>query len=93
MNKIEEIFQSWRISFNPTDAQADIAQKRIEICDVCEFKEHVTLGPVDFFTRCKVCGCALKGKIFTPLTYRDQGGSCPHNKWREVEDEWLNNKV
>ena len=92
MNKIEEIFTAWKISFNPNDAQSDIAAKRIEICDVCEFKEMVALGPVEIFTRCKVCGCALKAKMFTPITYRDPGGSCPHGKWAEVEKEWLDKK-
>ena len=89
MNKIEEIFTAWKISFNPDDAQADIAAKRIEICDVCEFKEMITLGPVDIFARCKVCGCALRAKIFTPVTHLDPGGSCPHGKWNTVEDEYL----
>ena len=92
MNKIEEIFKSWRISFNPNDSQMDIASKRIEICDSCEFKERIHVGPLDIVTRCKVCGCALKAKMFTPLTYKDPGGTCPHQKWAEVEQEWLDNK-
>jgi hypothetical protein len=40
-----------------------------------------------------VCGCALKGKIYTDRTYLDPGGSCPKNKWSEAEDEYLNNKL
>ena len=92
MNKIEEIFKAWRISFNPNEEQSDIAAKRIEICDACEFKDVVEVGPLEIFTRCKVCGCALKAKMFTPATYRDPGGSCPHGKWMEVEKIWLEQK-
>lgn len=93
MNKLEEIFKAWRIAFNPDDAQADLASKRIEICESCEFKERIELGPIEIITRCKVCGCALKGKIYTPVTYLDQGGSCPHSKWKDVEQEWLDKKA
>lgn len=92
MNKIEEIFKAWRISFNPNDAQADLAAKRIQICDACEFKSSGLVGPNDIFTRCTICGCSLKGKIYTPKTYKDEGGSCPKEKWKNVEEEWLKNK-
>jgi ribosomal protein L37AE/L43A len=92
MNKIEEIFKAWRIAFNPNDAQADLASKRIEICESCEFKQDIPIGPGLHITRCSVCGCALKGKIYTPVTHLDPGGSCPKNKWDSVEDEWLASK-
>jgi len=91
MNKIEEIFKSWRISFNPDDDQVELAKGRIEICDSCEFKEEAG-DNILRFTRCTVCGCVLKGKIYTPKTYLDEGGSCPKEKWKDVEDEWLKNK-
>ena len=92
MNKIEEIFKAWSIAFNPNDAQSDLASKRIEICDSCEHKEAIGIGPVLSVYRCNVCGCALKGKIYTPVTYRDPGGSCPKEKWKDVEEEWLNSR-
>lgn len=91
MNKLEEIFRAWKISFNPNDAQADLAAKRIEICDVCEFKDAIPIGPNINVYRCSVCGCALKGKIYTPVTHKD-GGGCPKGKWNDVEDEYLKNK-
>lgn len=90
MNKVEEIFKSWGIFFNPSDAQSDLAFNRIQICDGCEFKDVVAIGPIDLLARCTVCGCALKGKIYTPQTYLDAGGSCPKEKWKDVEQEWLN---
>lgn len=86
MNKIEEIFKAWRISFNPNDKQADLATKRIQICNECEFKSTGTIEN-NIFTRCTICGCSLKAKIYTPKTYLD--GSCPKEKWKEVEKEWL----
>jgi hypothetical protein len=92
MNKVEEIFKSWMISFDPSQEQADLAIKRIEICDACEFRVLTPIGPFFNIAKCSVCGCSLKQKIFTPITYKDPGGSCPHSKWSFVEDEWLNSK-
>lgn len=89
MNKVEEIFKSWMISFSPDDAQADIAAKRIEICDSCEFKTLTPIGPFLNIARCSICGCALKAKIFTPVTYKDPGGSCPKGFWEIVETPYL----
>ena len=86
LNKTKEIFEAWAISFNPDDAQAELASQRIEICDVCE---HKALEP---YIRCDQCGCALKAKIYTPRTYKDDGGSCPKNKWKAVEDIYLKTK-
>jgi hypothetical protein len=86
LSKTKEIFEAWAISFNPNDAQAELASKRIEICDVCEHKA------VEPYIHCNQCGCALKAKIYTPRTYKDDGGSCPKTKWKEVEDDYLKTK-
>lgn len=75
MNKVEEIFKSWNIAFNPNDEQAELASKRIEICNSCEHKV-TNLG----INRCSVCGCALKGKVFSPIK-----GACPKGKWDKVD--------
>lgn len=77
MNKIEEIFKAWNIAFNPDDTQASLAAKRIEICNSCEHKK-TDLG----INRCAVCGCALKGKVFSPVE-----GACPEGKWNTVDRE------
>jgi len=100
MNKLEEIFKAWMISFDPNDAQSELASKRILICDECEFKSKTMIGPKMYIARCSDCGCALKAKIYTPRTYLDginenndsNKGSCPQSKWMEVEKEWLENK-
>lgn len=78
MNKLEEIFKSWGIAFNPNDSQLQLASKRLSICEHCDFKSDV---PVK---RCTVCGCALKGKIYSPVK-----GACPKGKWDIVDDEYL----
>lgn len=75
MNKISEIFKSWGISFNPNDKQSKLAIVRLSICEKCEFKEDV---PVK---RCTVCGCLLKGKIYSPVK-----GACPKGKWDDVDN-------
>jgi len=92
MNKVEEIFRAWSIAFNPDDEQAELAVKRIQICDKCEHKDKYPTGPLLYIAKCGVCGCALKGKIYTPKTYLDEGGSCPKEKWKDVEKEWLDKK-
>jgi hypothetical protein len=79
MNKIEEIFKSWNIAFNPDNKQSELASKRIEICNGCEFKV-TNLG----INRCSVCGCALRGKVFSPVK-----GACPKEKWNDVDNEFI----
>lgn len=76
MNKLVEIFTAWGISFNPNEAQNDRAIKRLAVCESCEFKaDH----PIK---RCTVCGCALKGKVFSPVK-----DACPKGKWAETDAE------
>jgi hypothetical protein len=77
MNKLKEILTSWNIAFDPNNKQAALASKRIAICNNCEFKA-TNLG----INRCTVCGCALKGKVFSP-----KQGACPKGKWDEVDNE------
>ena len=77
MNKLQEIFKAWNIAFDPDNEQAELAAKRIEICNSCD-KKVTTLG----INRCSVCGCALKGKVFSPVK-----GACPEGKWDEVDNK------
>jgi hypothetical protein len=79
MNKIEEIFKSWAIMFNPDDAQSALAAERIQICEGCEHKRTTP------FIHCGLCGCALKSKIYSPVK-----GACPDNRWAEVDEKHLN---
>jgi len=79
MNKIQEIFKAWNIAIDPNEKQAKLASKRIETCNTCEYKVS-TLS----VNRCSVCGCALKGKVFSPAI-----GACPKGKWDEIDKEAL----
>ena len=71
MDKVQEIFKSWAISFNPTDAQSEKASARIKICDNCEYKANGLFGHT-----CILCGCTLSKKIFTP-----EENACPDGRW------------
>lgn len=83
MNKLQEIFKAWNIAFDPNNQQAGLAAKRIEICNSCD-KKVTNLG----INRCSVCGCALKGKVFSPVK-----GACPEGKWDEIDNQTEENKV
>ena len=78
IKKASEIFKSWQTSFNPTDSQAELAAKRAEICNTCEFKKTTP------FDVCGACGCPLQKKIYSPRL-----NACPHSKWSEVEQKYL----
>jgi ribosomal protein L37AE/L43A len=78
MNKIEEIFKSWKIQYNPSIEQSELAAERIEICNKCPHK----IG-TDIF-RCNLCGCLLASKIYSPVI-----GACPENRWEEPEKTFL----
>lgn len=82
MNKLQEIFKAWNIAFNPDDTQSELAGKRIEICNSCD-KKVTNLG----INRCSVCGCALKGKVFSPVE-----GACPEGKWNSIDKEYFTNQ-
>jgi len=81
MNKIEEIFKAWQISYNPTSLQGELAIKRMEICDICDSKKT---NPV---IHCGECGCLLSKKIYTPVI-----GGCPRGKWIAVEMDFESKK-
>jgi hypothetical protein len=77
MNKIVEIFKAWNIKYDPTHAQSELAGKRIEICNApCDYKSDAV------YSRCTVCGCSLKTKIFSPVQ-----GACPKGFWDGVDKE------
>lgn len=79
MNKIKEIFEAWKIAYNPTEPQTELAGKRLEICLDCEHRATIP------FQHCSICKCPLDKKIYSPNI-----GSCPKNKWIDVETEWNN---
>lgn len=77
MNKLKEIFESWKIAYNPTNEQNELAADRLEICSKCEHKVHnETLD----LTLCGLCGCPLNKKAFSP-----KPNACDVGKWNSVD--------
>ena len=37
----KEIFEAWKVSFNPTPEQEVLAQKRLNVCLGCEYRKEV----------------------------------------------------
>lgn len=83
MNKIEEILKAWNIAISPNEEQSKRAAARIEVCNSCEHKK-TTAG----INRCGVCGCALKGKVFSPVL-----GACPEGKWDEIDKQMVDRRI
>jgi hypothetical protein len=53
-------------------ATKEVAEKRLEICRVCEFR---TIMPKTHLEICKVCGCMVQAKA------RLSVATCPKGKW------------
>jgi len=83
MNKITEIISAWITSFNPSDEERLLAEKRYEICLTCPNRTNKLNVEI-----CGSCGCPLSKKIFT---LKDQD-SCPINKWDNVDSEFRKTK-
>lgn len=73
LSKFLEITKSWITAINPSDEQQLVADQRIAVCNTCDFRKYNDVG--DFFY-CGLCGCVLKGKIYSPVEK-----SCPDNRW------------
>mgnify|MGYP003658569091 FL=1 len=82
---IKDIVSAWMISFNPSEEEKLLAEKRYEICSGCD-KRGINKLNIEV---CKACGCPLSKKIFT---LKDQD-SCPLNKWGEVNQEYRKKKT
>jgi hypothetical protein len=74
MNKIKEIILSYAAAINPTEEQKEVAEVRLATCMDCEQWAESALG----IAYCKLCGCATKGKVFTPVGMQ----ACPLSKWK-----------
>ena len=86
MNKIVEIFKAWSIAMSPDEEQNRVAASRLETCSKCVNKKRNEFG-VDY---CGLCGCPLKGKVFTPIRVSEHLANptkvahpCPGKYWEE----------
>jgi hypothetical protein len=87
MNKITEIMGAWIVSFNPTEDQKKLAEKRYEICLGCEF--YGKSRPITGDEYCKKCLCPIQKKVYTQKI----NDTCPIGKWIEIENEFRKNKL
>lgn len=86
----KEIASAWYNKFTHNALQKQLADLRFDVCIKCPAKQEIFKGK-EWSLKCGECGCPLKAKVYTPKTYLDNGGSCPLNKWKDIEDAYLKN--
>ena len=79
----KEIFDAWVIAKNPTELQKSMANDRLDICKTCEYRKE-TLKGIKWSTVCKLCGCPLSKKVFSPIF-----NPCPKYKLEEVYSKYI----
>jgi hypothetical protein len=82
-----EIINAWITAANPTEIQAEIAKERLNVCLGCEFRKEI-IHNKEWSAVCGGCGCPIQKKIFT-----NEYGTCPTNKWEEVEKRYMKNLI
>ena len=80
---IREIIEAWMIAGNPTKIQEEIAEKRLEICEKCEFKKEI-IKSIKISNICSECGCPIHKKVFT-----NSYDPCPVHKWSEIDQPYF----
>jgi hypothetical protein len=79
----KEIFDAWVISKNPTELQKSMANDRLDVCKTCEYRKE-TLKGHKWSTICKLCGCPLSKKVFSPMF-----NPCPKRKWEDIDSKYI----
>lgn len=79
---IKTIVKAWGISFNPSNQQKALAERRAEICLTCPAKTKIGVMQL-----CSECGCPISKKVFT-----DEVNPCPLGKWT-FDEEYLDKKL
>jgi hypothetical protein len=87
MINYKEIFEAWKISFNPTPTQEEQAQKRLNVCLSCEHRQEI-LKQVKWSAYCGDCGCPLSKKVFSKLY-----NPCTRKKWGEVDIMYMDEVI
>lgn len=76
---IKKIIEAWIISFNPTEKEKELAEKRANICKECPSQKFKLGVPV-----CGECGCPIAKKIFT-----NEPDACDLHKWKEIDEGYF----
>jgi hypothetical protein len=79
----KEIFEAWKISFNPSVEQEKLAQERLQICLGCNYRKEVLKG-VKWSAYCADCGCPLNKKVFSNFY-----NPCTQKKWEIVDQNYI----
>lgn len=79
----KEIFESWKTSFNPTETQEELAQKRLNVCLGCDFRKELLQG-IKWSAYCGDCGCPINKKIFSK-----NFNTCTQKKWFDIDSEYI----
>lgn len=79
MTKFEEIVRAWRSKWKPTQAEAELAEKRLAICAGCTSRKELIQGS-EFWVICGECSCPLEAKVHSP-----KKGACDLGKWNNVD--------
>lgn len=77
---LKQIATAWAISFNPSEEQKLLAEKRLEVCMPCD-RRMQTLIKVP---TCNACGCPISKKVYT-----DEFNPCPEGKWEKVDKKYF----
>ena len=80
---IKQIIDAWRVAYNPTDIQKELAERRLQICDGCEHKTNITKS-IKITHICAECGCPINKKVFT-----QEYDPCPLRKWTVVDTPYF----
>jgi len=78
LKMIKEIVSGWWYYFNENDSVEEVARKRMEICNGCQWhsSKMLTKRPD---VHCTKCGCTLAAKT------RSLESSCPLKKWTSTK--------
>lgn len=83
---IKEIIEAWFISGNPTKIQEELAEKRLDVCDVCEVRKEI-IKNVKISNICGKCGCPIVKKVFT-----NSYDPCPLHKWGDIDEPYFSKR-
>ena len=84
----KEILNAWYNVIDHTPEQKELADKRFTICLECPSKREI-FKDMKWSLKCGECGCPLSAKVYTKMTYLNKDKSCPLDKWKEIEMEYL----
>jgi hypothetical protein len=77
------IIDAWKIAHDPTPKQLELSEKRLKICETCEFSKEIIKG-IKISNICTKCGCPLTKKIFTDIY-----NACPLEKWDKTDLDYF----